>query len=230
MPGALRKSWLVVVLLASGTAVAEPMNLQDPRPRWVLVAFETSPPNEPGRLDSLYAPELPAWLEPAGPGRLRVTLARGLVERYLMAAYDPKPGSFDDFVWLFDTRSGHVVAARLSGTIRRTLDWGVFRSTVEADIRIELDTRGPAGFERPRRWLGQVLFDFCDGTGRDRCSEVAAVPYRPERGYVNAVGKLRARSHRIRVETFAPLGEAVFSEALRPTSPPIRTAAGDLLP
>jgi hypothetical protein len=230
MPGALRKSWLVVVLLASGTAVAEPMDLQDPRPRWVHVAFETSPPNEPGRLDSLYAPELPAWLEPAGPGRLRVTVARGLVERYLMAAYDPKPGSFDDFVWLFDAQSGHVIAARLNGTIRRTLDWGLFQSTVETDIHIELDTRGPAGFERPYQLLGQTVFGFCRGGQGDRCTEVAAVPYRPERGYVNAVGKLHARSHRLRADAFAPLGEAVFSEAFRPASPPIRTAAGDLLP
>ena len=228
MPRATLESLLIAGLMASGTAAAEPMSLEDPRPRWVYVAFEASPPNQPGRLDAVYGPELPAWLEPEAPGRLRVTVARGVVERYLMAAYDPRPGSFDDFVWVFDVRSGHVVSARLRGTIRRILDWGLFKSTAETDIRVDLNTLGPAGFARPKRLLGQLLFDFCDGTEPDRCTLVPIVAYVPDVGYVNAVGKLHARSKGLRVETFAPLGEAIFSEAPPPSAPQLRTASGDL--
>ncbi len=230
MPRGLLQSLLVAGLVSPGSAVAEPMELDDPRPRWVTIAFEDSPPDQPGRLDSLYAPELPAWLEPEAPGRLRVTLARGVVERYLMAADDPKPGSFGDFVWVFDASSGHVISARLTGTLRKTLDWGLFTSTVETDIRIDLDTRGPAGFGRPRHLLGQLLFDFCDGADLDRCTPVVGVPYDRGRGYVNAVGKVDARSHGVHVETFAPLGEAVFSEAPVPPGSAVHTATATASP
>jgi hypothetical protein len=219
------QSLLVAGIVSPGLAMAEPMDLNDPRPRWVSVAFEDSPPQQPGRLDTLYAPELPAWLEPEGPGRLRVTLARALVEQTLMAGDDPKPGSFGDFVWVFDAASGHVISARLTGTIRKTLDWGLFRSTVETDIRIDLDTRRPAGFEHPRHLLGQQLFDFCDGADLDRCTPVVGVPYERDRGYVNAVGKIDARSRGMHVETFAPLGEAVFSEVPVPPAPAVHTAS-----
>jgi hypothetical protein len=225
MSRALLQSLLVAGIVSPGFAMAEPMDLSDPRPRWVSVSFEDSPPQQPGRLDTLYSPELPAWLEPEAPGRLRVTLARTLVEQILMAANDPKPGSFGDFVWVFDASSGHVISARLTGTIRNTLDWGLFRSTVETDIRIDLDTRRPAGFEHPRHLLGQQLFDFCDGADLDRCTPVVGVPYERDRGYVNAVGKIDARSRGMHVETFAPLGEAVFSEAPVPPASAVHTAS-----
>jgi hypothetical protein len=230
MPRALLQSLLVAGLVSPGSAVAEPMDLNDFRPRWVTIAFEESPPHQPGRLDHLYAPELPAWLEPEAPGRLRVTLARGLVERYLLAAADPKPGSFGDFVWMFDASSGDVISARLTGTVRKRIDWGLFTSTVDTDIRIDLDTRGPAGFGRPRHLLGQLLFDFCDGADRDRCTPVVGVPYERDRGYVNAVGKIDARSRSVHVETFAPLGEAVFSEVPVPPVSAVQTVSAAASP
>ena len=147
-------------VLLSGMARAEPMDLGDPRSRWVYVALENSPPNQPGRLDTIYTPKLPAWFEAADePGQVRVSVARGLVERYLMAPYEPLPSSFSDFVWIFETRSGHVISARMSGRLKRSLDWGFFSSKVEAEIRVELDTRGQAGFERPKRLFGQLLYD-----------------------------------------------------------------------
>jgi len=225
MPRALLQSLLVAGIVSPDLAMAEPMDLSDPRPRWVSVSFEDSPPQQPGRLDTLYSPGLPAWLESEAPGRVRVTLARTLVEQTLMAANDPKPGSFGDFVWVFDASSGHVISARLTGTIRNTLDWGLFRSTVETDIRIDLDTRRPAGFEHPRHLLGQQLFDFCDGADLDRCTPVVGVPYERDRGYVNAVGKIDARSRGMHVETFAPLGEAVFSEVPVPPVSAVHTAS-----
>jgi hypothetical protein len=118
MPRALLQSLLIAGLVSPGSAVAEPMDLNDPRPRWVTIAFEDSPPHQPGRLDTRYTPALPAWLEPEAPGRLRVTLARGLVEQYLMAADDPKPGSFGDFVWIFDASSGDVIQTSGSTSTR----------------------------------------------------------------------------------------------------------------
>ena len=91
---ALMVSALVAGLFWTEAAGAEPMNLENSRPRWVHMAMEISPPNQPGRLDSIYTPGLPAWLEPMPGGLTRVTLARGLVERYLMASYEPKKSPY----------------------------------------------------------------------------------------------------------------------------------------
>ena len=55
---------------------------------------------------------------------------------------------------------------------------------------------------------------------------MSAVPYEAETGYVNAVGKLLVRWGRLDLETFAPLGEAVFSEAPGTAVGPVHTASG----
>ena len=55
--------WIMSCVLFAQTARPEPLDLQDPTPRWIEVRFEISPPSEPGRLDSDWSPGRPAYLE-----------------------------------------------------------------------------------------------------------------------------------------------------------------------
>jgi hypothetical protein len=127
-------------------------------------------------------------------------------------------GSFSDYIWVFETSSGHVVSARVVGKLTKTLDWGFFTSEVEASIRIQMATRSEtgapaaAGFAPPQSRLGQLLFHFCTLADGDGCTRVSAAPYDARSGYVNAVGPISAHSTGVTTRAFSPLGEARFSE------------------
>lgn len=199
-------------------APADPLDLADPRPRFVTVEFEVSPGERPDQLDSVYTPPLRARLEPLEAGLVQVRVPAADVERHLLVRHRPKPGSFSDFVWVFDTRAAQVVSAHLTGTLVRRLDWGFFATDVEAEIRVEMSTRAVAGFRPPRRVLGNDYFGYCDRPGRAPCTLVPAVGYDGETGYVNAVGGVSVRFLNHIVHSFSPLGEAVFSELPRPVA------------
>ena len=206
-----------IAALLAAAAAAEPLDLDDPTPRWVEVSFEVSPRSEPGRLDARYTPPIPAWLQPAGrPGWRVVAVPAELVERHLLRGQDPVPGSFSDFVWVFDAESGHVVWAELRGVVYTRLDWGLFRSRARAEIEVELSTERSAGFRRARRFLGQLIHHYCEPDEPGECSVVPAVPYRRQNGYVNAVGEIVASSAGISTRAFSPLGEARFAERAAP--------------
>jgi hypothetical protein len=187
------------------------MDLADTRARAVTVRFETSPPEEPARLASTYTAALPARLEPDGPGRIRVTIAGREIETGFLYRRRPVPGSFSDFVWIFDATTGDVISAQLSGTLVRTLDIGVFSRDVDTPFEVDLSTLGIAGYEAPRSVFGQLVFGHCARAGVG-CTLVAAQPYDQRSGYVNAVGALVGRALGVARKTFAPLGEAIFSE------------------
>lgn len=212
----MSKRILIVLILAllEATASAEPVDLGDPTPRWVRVAFEVSPRSQPGRLDTAYTLPLQAWLEPAGaPGQVQIRVAGRLVEQHLLAGQRPEPRSFSDFVWIFDARSGDVVSAGVRGTLVQHLRLGFLRSNVRTEIEIEMSTRRRAGFQRAREVLGQLLFGFCSESGDPGCTLVRPRGYDGATGYVNAVGELEVQSRLASIRTFSPLGEAVFSEA-----------------
>ena len=212
-------SALAALALTVGVAVspvrAEPMRLDDPTPRPVIVHFENSPRNEPALLDRSYGPPLLARIEPAGADLARVVIDGSSVARHLFGDDAPDPGSFSDFVWLFDVRSGHVLDARLEGSIVQQIDWGFVRSATSAHVRARMSTREQAGFLPARRVLGNWVFRHCDpsevsGVG---CRPVEAVRYDSELGYVNAVGVIEvATPLGIDAQTFSPLGEAIFLE------------------
>ena len=62
-------------------ALAEPMDLRDPEPRWVQVRFELSPSDQPGQTDTVYSPPFAAWLESGErPGEVSVTVDGRTVE------------------------------------------------------------------------------------------------------------------------------------------------------
>jgi hypothetical protein len=203
---------LGLLLLLPGSGRADPVDLLDPTPRWIDVAYEISPRDRPDQSDTRYTPKIRARLEPAEPGFVRITVAGRDVERVLLVDDEPVPGSFSDFVWVFDASSGAVVTATVSGTLIKTLDWGLFDSKVRAAIEVTMGTGRDVGFESPRRWLGQEIFEFCDDAGDAKCRLVPAKDYDSSRGYVNAVGNLSVRFGDLVVRTFSPLGEAMFSE------------------
>ena len=194
-------------------AAADPMRLSDPHPRWVSVRFEISPEDQPGRLDTRYGDELPAWLErDRAPGRIRVTVPAHWVESDLLAREGARPGALSDFAWVFDARTGDVISATLSGLLVRRVGVGPFRFETEVEIQTELSTLAPAGFHGPEQLLGQRIFGYCNPLRDASCTPVRAIPYDPRTGYVNAVGFLTGRTARVTTRSFSPLGEARFSE------------------
>ena len=200
---------------------APAVDLADSTPRAVLVAFEISPHDAPYRLDQTYTPFLPGRLAPGvEPGLVEIRVAGELIERHVLVRPDPIPGSFSDFVWVFDARSGAVVSATVSGEVRTLLDFGIARASARAKIRAEMDTQRSSGFRPPKNWLGETLFRACspEGAGRHHargCTAVESQRYDRSRGYVNAVGELAVRtSLGMELRTFSPLGEAIFSEVV----------------
>jgi hypothetical protein len=204
-------SWLLCCM--AGAAFADPLDLHDARPRPVRVAFEISPTAQPGALDIVYSEPVTAWLDadPAS-GRVRVRVPARAMEEFL-AAHDPVPGSFGDYVWTFDPASGDVVTAEFHGRLWQTADFGLFQTRVDTQIEVHVGTLVAVGVRAPYTQLGQVIVDVCE-PGTPGCTRVAPAALDPRTGYVNAVGTIRASAlGGLGALTFSPLGEAVFSEA-----------------
>jgi len=214
----------LLLLLTPASALADPVDLRDRTPRWISVAFEVSPADKPAQMDTVYTPAIPAWLEPAADaGQIRVTVDRHDVEATLLADDGAVAGSFSDFVWVFDAASGEVVSAQLTGTMTKELDWGLFRSQVETRIEVDMATARVGGFKKPRSWLGQTLFHYCDDLDGP-CRIVGAAGYDASTGYVNAIGTVSVEFGELTIRTFSPLGEAVLSEVDPATLTASRTA------
>jgi hypothetical protein len=208
------------MLLVPSVSLARAMDLSDPSRRWVRVAFEVSPQAEPGRTDHTYTfPFLGLLEEGPEPGTIKVTLSGDVVERYLLEGEEPIPESFSDFVWIFDRETGAVKSASVSGTVLRTLDWGLYSTNVTADIHVEMATDRAGGYRNPRVFLGQLVVGYCSESETDKCNLVGARRYDGERGYVNAVGPITVRYAGVNLRTFSPLGEAIFSEIGKSDAP-----------
>ena len=163
-------------------------------------------------------PDRPLW----APRPQRIAAAnltrfmRYVQERYGVAAadyaalYDWSIRDSERFwhaVWAFCD----VIAATLQGRLSRPVPLGVV-THVETRIEVRVGTRKAVGFEPPRTQLGQMIFDVCK-TPSERCTLVYPKPLDPQTGYVNAVGTILARALvGIAAESFAPVGEAIFSE------------------
>jgi len=203
-------------LLGAGLgASAAPVDLGDPRPRWIQVRFEVSPANRPGSLDARWSHPRRAYLEPtAAAGEIRIRVPADEIEAHLRSTgTDVVPGSFSEFVWTLDRSSGDVLAAELEGRVRERLALGLLATSIEVDIRVHMTTREAAGFRSKRGALGIETHDFCSPSRPlAGCVLVEARQFDPARGYVNAVGRLEAATPMVAVETFSPLGEVRFSE------------------
>jgi hypothetical protein len=202
------------------TAAAEPLDLRDPSPRSIHVEFEVSPSHLPHQTDRIYTTSYPAQVEPgATAGEVRVIVPGWVVEQHLFARENPVPGSFSDFVWTFDALSGHVLSARFSGDVVRSLEFGFIRSRARVALKVDMATNQLAGFRSATRLLGQLLFKHCSDQAERGCTLVDARPYDASTGYVNAVGSMHVRSAVTSLVNFSPLGEAIFSEVEGSSAP-----------
>lgn len=192
-------------------AVAEPMDLSDPTPRWVEVQFGFAPaaPESPVAATRRFR----ARAEPGdADGTLQVTLPGEVVEEHLFGTQSPKRGSFSDFVWTLDRATGRATA-RLTGVLIRTVSMGFFDTELEPRIEVEMSSDARAGFTEPKELMGNTFSRFCDDPGATDCTIVDGARYDPESGTVRAVGALSATTTIVTTRTLAPHGEAVFREA-----------------
>jgi len=220
--------WWLLLIGPSVALSAEPMRLDDPNPRWVIVEFENSPPDRPDLLDGVYTRPFAAWLEPDDQGHVTVRVSGDILEKNLFRDNDPVAGSFSDFLWVFDRESGDVVSAEFSGSFSYTINWGFAKSDIEAKVEARMATTRPGGFRPPRRVLGRVLIGYCEDVESRQCQAVPPRPYDAGRGYVNAVGYLSIDSPVKRFETFSSVGEARFSEIPRGGRTMARESAAEL--
>jgi hypothetical protein len=207
--------WIMSCVLFAQTARAEPLDLQDPTPRWIEVRFEVSPSSEPGRLDSHWSAGRAAYLEsdPDSP-IVRIRIPAEEIEAHLSTTgTETVPGSFSDFVWTLDSRSGHVLAAELTGRVRERFSLGWIRTSALIEIRIEMTTHYASGFLPGKGIFGLQTNAFCSpaplSTG---CIAVDPIRFDPDSGYVNAVGSVVAATGITEIRAFSPLGEAQFRE------------------
>lgn len=211
----------LVALFAAFAAAAgidtatPPLDLDDPSPRPIVVRFEISPADQPGRLDAQWSPPRHALLEPAAgdrPEQVRIRIPAREMEAHLRSTGTAVvEGSFSDFVWTLDRRSGEVLAAELAGRIEERVGLGLLSAQVSVEIRVEMSSDRSAGFRTGHQSFGKQTHDLCS-PAEHRCIPVEGRPFDAERGYVNAVGAIRAFTPLIEVEAFSPLGEARFSE------------------
>ena len=213
--GAWSAGGFAALLLAAGAARTEPLDLLDPTPRKIEVRFEISPADQPGRLDSEWSRPRAGILEPgANPDQVRIRIPAPEMEVHLASTGTAViPGTFTDFVWTIDRASGHVVLAELAGRIYERLAIGIFATRIAVEIRVGMSTLRRGGFRTTRGAFGIQTHDFCSGSnGAGRCMPVEGRRFDPTRGYVNAIGDIRATTAVAEVRAFSPLGEVRFSE------------------
>jgi hypothetical protein len=215
MPWHRTAALVALGLWLAGQAGAAPLDLADPTPRWIEVRFEISPSSEPGAVDRQWGPYRRAWLDPvADAPAIEIRVPAEVIEAQLRSTgTDTVEGSFSPFVWRLDPDSGHVLNAGLSGQIRERIQLGPFRRTTEISIDVDMTTVTRGGYLASSGALGVETHVYCEPEGRrGRCNEVRPVPYDRERGYVNAVGFVRASAGLIELRAFSPLGEVEFRE------------------
>jgi hypothetical protein len=208
----LLPSLCVFMMFAALGVCAEPMRIDDPTPRRVVVEFEVSSSDHPDHLDGSYSPPHPAWLERDEHGNPVVRIGAEVLEKTVFRARRPLPGSFSDWLWVFDERTGDVLSASFTGTFQHRLSFGLAATEIEAHVRAQMTTTESGGFTAPVLHWGRRLRRFCDASEGGGCTIMKPTRYDAARGYVNAVGSLEIESSFTRFETYSALGEARFSE------------------
>jgi hypothetical protein len=201
-----------LLLMICTSSYAEPMRLDDTTPRWVTVRFEDSPSDHPYRLDNVYTKAFLAWLEPNALGHITVRVSGEILEQSLFRDRNPVPGSFTDFVWVFDRETGDVLSASFEGTFSYEFDWGFATSEIHASVRAEMQTTHVGGYQGARPVWGVRLYPWCNDVQSLHCTAVPTNAYDSDRGYVNAVGFLAIDSPLTQFATFSAVGEARFGE------------------
>ena len=188
------------------------MSLSNPSARPVFAQFALLDADTPEGVDELFSQPFLAHHGPASAaGQFTVTVPGDVVEK-LMSSHNAEPGSFSEFVWTFDSATGEVLSAAVSGILNQKLDLGILDTEVDAIIEIHMDTLVPAGEGKPRNLMGHRISKFCDAAANENCQLIEPVDYDTRTGLVQAVGSLSARTRFTTTQTIAPLGKAIFSE------------------
>ena len=206
----------LIGIFAASATTAGPLDLSDPTPRWIEVRFEVSPAEEPGSLDRLWSAPRRARLEPVDSSpALRIRIPSDQVEtQFRSIGSDPVKGTFSEFVWMLDPVTGHVLRASLSGEVRERLQIGPISTAARIAISVEMTTEtSPVGFIDSQGVLGVRTNRVCTpGALETDCVGVEPIRFDPSRGYVNAVGAVRAAHPLAQISAFSPLGEVEFRE------------------
>ena len=224
---AIRLMCIALGLFGGVGASAEPLDLNDPTPRWIEVRFEISPAEEPGSLDRHWSEPRRARVERGSSADvLRIEIPAVVVEAQLQSTGAITiPGSFTTFSWVLEPATGHVLEAAMRGEVREELSLGPFRTYAQVEIAIEMNTERAVGYVPGQGILGVPTNRLCrPERDEGQCVPVAPVRFDPARGYVNAVGMVRAASSMAEIRAFSPLGEVEFSE--RPDSIPNTVVSG----
>ena len=206
---------LLAGLVLAFSVSAEPLDVKNSTARWIQVRFEVSPEDEPGSLDRRWSAPRRAYLVAGmSPAEVQIRIPAEVIEAQLRSTgTDAVPGSFSEFVWTLDRETRHVTAARLTGRVRERLRLGPFESSAGVDIRVAMSTERSGGFLSGGGTFGVRTYRFCSPTpARRECHAVPAIRYDPIRGYVNAVGEVRASHAFAEFRAFSPLGEVEFLE------------------
>ena len=214
-------------LFGVAPASAEPLDVNDPTPRWIEVRFEISPEEEPGSLDRHWSEPRRARVELGSSASvLRIEIPAVEVEaQFRSTGADTIPGSFTKFIWVLDPVTGHVLEAEVRGEVREELSLGPFRAYAQVEISVEMNTARVVGYLPNQGIFGVNTNRLCKpGIDEGQCVPVAPIRFDPTRGYVNAVGMVRAASPLAEIRAFSPLGEVEFSE--RPNWIPDEVVSG----
>jgi hypothetical protein len=240
---------LLTTLAPSTAAVARPLDLSDSTPRAVCVELEDAPKEKPWALAARYGGPYEARLTGGdSPLQLKVTIPAAAFRRHMerQNVIGTKPRDpHEDFVWVFDTATGHVLSARVRSTVIQDLKLdarGAFGKTLGALLprqRVVLHARmstspkselTKVGY-RPSSVaiLGIPVAWACTNTDEEATDCRKAQPYPLQRGSgcVNAVGRMSAS---VGDDTYAPMGEAIFSEQMDGACRPSRARVERLCP
>lgn len=188
------------------------MDLADTSARPIFVQFKMLEADTPEGVSDMFSEPFLAQRRSIGEeGHFSVSVPGSAIEK-LMWSHDAEPGTFSEFVWTFDSISGEVVSAVISGVVNKKVDFGFFDAEVDARIEIRMDTLTPAGEGKPRNFMGHEISKFCDDPTSADCRFVEPVDYDTATGLVRAVGSLSAGASVFTTRTLAPFGKAIFSE------------------
>ncbi|MCH2172833.1 hypothetical protein MK489_18815 [Myxococcota bacterium] len=216
----LRKFWVLGVLLlwvqgglgSWEPVAAEPLKLSDREARSVGARFEEpfDPDGDQPRrgMSRVYQ----ASLSFDSKGHAVISVPGRVVEDLLKDSH-PKAGSFSDFVWIIDPKTGEVASAHVSGILEQHAKIGFIDKAIDAKIDIQMSTRAAGGEGSVTKRFGRKIRPYCEaGSKVADCELIQPIPYDPATGKVLAVGALTASAAFVKVVTLAPLGRAEFSE------------------
>jgi hypothetical protein len=187
--------------LAAGPAAAEPVNLDNPTARKILVQVDENI-DDFGAIGAAFGTAVEADFASDGV-TATVTVSGSVVEDLVTTVFDGAatvvPGSFTDYEVAIDVATGAVLSASIEGEITvPILGTIAVVQTASSSTLAGFKLQDIFGFEIPI---------FCT-SGVD-CTIVPGAPYDPATGQLNAVGNIATAFN-----VFTPFGDLKLSEGV----------------